>query len=61
MDEYADRAQRYRQRADELRAILPDMRDQMCRGTVMKIAEGYDHLTVSQDQLGEESRARRAL
>ena len=61
MDEYEDRAHQYRQRAEELRAILPDMHDPICRETLIKIAAGYDRLADAQEQLGQESRAHSAL
>jgi len=61
MNEYEDRARQYRQRAEELRAILPDMHDQVCRDTLIKIAAGYDKLADEQDQLGLESRAHSAI
>jgi cation transport regulator ChaB len=61
MNEYEDRARQYRQRAEELRAILPDMHDQVCRDTLIKIAAGYDKLADEQDQFGKESRAHSAI
>ena len=57
MDEYEERAYQYRQRAEELRAILPDMKDPHTRETVERIIRGYDKLAIAQDRLSQENKA----
>lgn len=51
MGEHAERAFRYRQKAEELRAMIPEMTDYQSRETLAKIAAGYDQLAKVQDTL----------
>lgn len=51
MGEHAERAFKYRQKAEELRAMIPDMTDYQSRETLAKIAAGYDQLAKVQDTL----------
>lgn len=53
MDEYDQRAFQYRQRAEELRAILSDMTDRYCHDTLETIALEYDRLAKVQERLGK--------
>lgn len=52
MDDYQRRAFQYRQRAEELRAILSDMTDRYCHDTLETIAIEYDRLAKVQERLG---------
>lgn len=51
MDGHAEQAFKYRQKAEELRAMIPDMKDQHARETLEKLAVGYDQLAKAQDNL----------
>jgi len=51
MNQYETFAFQCRQRAEELRAILPDMKDRYCRETVEKIILNYDNLAAAQEKL----------
>ena len=61
MDEYEERAYQYRQRAEELRAILPDMKDPASRKTLIKLAEDYDRLADRQEKLSKELKDKQQL
>jgi hypothetical protein len=54
MNEHQKRAVRYRNRAEELRAIIPDMKDPISRETLVKIAADYDRLAETQEKLALE-------
>lgn len=56
MDGHSEQALQYRQRAEELRAILPDMKDEFCRKTVEKIILDYEKLARIQDKLALDQR-----
>jgi hypothetical protein len=56
MDENQERAFQYRQRAEELRAIIPDMKDPVCRETLVKVAADYDRLAEVQERIAENKR-----
>ena len=61
MDEHEARAFRYRQRAEELRAILTDMKDEVSCETLVKIAADYDPLADIQDGLARELKDKQRL
>jgi hypothetical protein len=54
---HEERAFQYRQKAEELRAMIPDMRDGHTRVTLEKIAAGYDQLARVQDNLAKADKA----
>jgi len=37
-------AEQYRSRAEELRTIADDMRDEYCKRTTYRLADGYDRM-----------------
>jgi hypothetical protein len=51
MNEHAEKAFVYRQRAEELRAMIPDMKDRTYAKILEKIATDYDRLADIQEQL----------
>ena len=51
MNDYESRAFQYRQRAEELRAILSDMKDPHTRGKIENLIRDYDRLADAQDKL----------
>ena len=51
MDGHAEKAFVYRQRAEELRVIAADMKDEANRQILLRIAADYDRLATIQDQL----------
>lgn len=53
MNEHEERAFKYRQKADELRAILPDMKDPLYRKILERIILDYDKLAVAQEKLAK--------
>lgn len=53
MSEHEKRAFGYRQKADELRAMLPDMTDPPARQMLEKIVDGYDQMARTQDSLAK--------
>lgn len=57
MNEHDKRAFDYRQKAVELRAMIPDMKDRHSRDTLEKIAAGYDQLANVQDSLARADKA----
>ena len=61
MEEDLDSAQRYRQRAEELRAIAEQpLLDEKTRKTLINIAEDYERMARSRERLAEsEKRPRR--
>ncbi len=56
MDEHEERAFKYRQKAEEVRAMIPDMNDRNIRETLEKIAADYDILAGVQDSLARLAR-----
>ncbi len=56
MDEHEERAFKYRQKAEEVRAMIPDMNDRNIRETLEKIAADYDILAGVQDSLASLAR-----
>jgi predicted house-cleaning noncanonical NTP pyrophosphatase (MazG superfamily) len=56
MNDNEERAFRYHQRAEELRATIPHTKDKACRETLVKIAEDYDYLAHVQEMLAEEKK-----
>ena len=48
-----DRAREYREKAEELRAMLEDIEDDFARGTLERVAAGYDELAQIQEKLAE--------
>lgn len=52
MNEYESRAYQYRQRAEELRAILEDMKDPETREKIEKLILNYEKLASIQDKGG---------
>ena len=53
MDGHAERAFLYRQKAEELRGMISDMKDQQTRETLESIARGYDQLANVQESLAK--------
>lgn len=53
MSEHDKRAFGYRQKAEELRALLPDMTDPAARQMLEKIADGYDQMARTHDSLAK--------
>jgi hypothetical protein len=53
MGGHEERARKYRLKAAELRAMLPDMKDQNMRATLAGIAAGYDRLAKIQETLAK--------
>lgn len=51
MDGHKARALKYRLKAEELRSMLPDMKDEQSRKTLERIAIDYDHLAMLQEML----------
>lgn len=56
MNEHDEHALKYRQKAEELRAMIGDMADDLSRQTLEKIAAGYDQLAKVQDGLAKTNR-----
>lgn len=56
MDGHAQQAFRYRHKAEELRAGIPDVVDRQTRETFEKIAAGYDQLANIQETLAAADR-----
>lgn len=52
MDEHDKKALEYRLKAEELRSMIPDMKDPNTCEVLEKIAAGYDHLALVQERLG---------
>ena len=50
---HEDRAREYREKAEELRAMLEDIKDDFARGTLERVAAGYDELAQIQEKLAE--------
>jgi hypothetical protein len=57
MDRHAEQAFKYRQKAEQLRAMILDMSDQQTRETLEKIAVGYEQLAKVQETLAAADRA----
>ena len=57
MDRHAEQAFKYRQKAEQLRAMILDMTDQRTRETLEKIAVGYEQLAKVQETLAAADRA----
>ena len=55
MSDYETRAYQYRQRAEELRAILHDMKDPQTREKIEKLVADYDRLAEKQDALARQN------
>ena len=53
MNEFDERAFQYRQRAEELRNIIPDMKDSHTRETIERIIRNYDNLADEQEKLAK--------
>lgn len=53
MSEHQQRAFRYRQRAEELRMILPDLKDPHTRKAIERIIRDYDKLAEMKQQLAK--------
>jgi len=53
MNEHEKKALDYRMKAEELRSMIPDMKDQNTREVLEKIAADYDHLATVQMKLAE--------
>ncbi len=53
MDGHYEKAIEYRQKAEELRSLLIDMKDQNTRDMLEQIAAGYDRLAAIQENLGK--------
>jgi hypothetical protein len=51
MDEHTQKAFAYRQRAEELRVTIPDMKDAQARAVLLRIAADYETLAIIQDRL----------
>jgi hypothetical protein len=51
MEGHAERAFVYRQRAEELRVIAADIKDEANHRILLRIAADYERLAVIQDQL----------
>jgi hypothetical protein len=51
MDEHTHKAFIYRQRAEELRVMIPDMNDAHARDVFLRIAADYETLALIQDRL----------
>lgn len=51
MNGHKERALQYRLKAEELRAMIPDMKDEQTRDTLENIARGYDRLATIQKHL----------
>jgi hypothetical protein len=49
--EHSDRALLYRKRADELKAIIPDMNDRIYAKVLEKIAADYDQLAETEERI----------
>lgn len=57
MNGHEERAFQYRQKAEEVRAMIPDMSDDQTRQTLEKIAVGYEQLANVQDNLARADKA----
>lgn len=57
MNEHKERAFQYRQKAEEIRAMIPDMPDDQTRQTLEKIATGYEQLANVQENLARADKA----
>jgi len=53
MDDHAKMVFIYRQRAEELRVMIPDMKDRMYAKILEKIAADYDRLAEIQERIAE--------
>ena len=51
MNDNPDSAERYRKRAEELRAIAQTMKDASARGSLLEIAEDYERMARSREQM----------
>jgi len=51
MNGHNKKALEYRMKADELRSMIPDMKDRGTREIFEKIAGDYDHLALVQERL----------
>jgi hypothetical protein len=51
MHEHTQKAFVYRQRAEELRVMITDMKDEETHAVLLRIAADYEHLALIQDQL----------
>ena len=58
MDGHKDRAFTYRQKAEELRAVAPGMKDPENRKMLLKIADDYDRLARIQDHMASDERGK---
>jgi hypothetical protein len=47
-----ERARRYRDRADELRAIVPALKDEGARLAIVRLAASYEHMADCLEDLG---------
>lgn len=56
MSEHNKRAFDYRQKAEELRTMVPDMTDPVAREMLEKIAAGYDQMARTHDSLAKTDR-----
>jgi hypothetical protein len=57
MSEHDNTARRYRDKAEELRALIPHTKDENAREILEKLATSYDFLASVQDQLGRVDKA----
>lgn len=53
MDGHSELARDYRQRAKEVRVVLRDVKDDLARTTLEKIADSYDHLATIHEGLAK--------
>jgi hypothetical protein len=51
MNGHNEKALEYRLKAEELRSMIPDMKDRSSREILEKIAADYDHLAIVQERL----------
>lgn len=57
MDAHSEKAFKYRQKAEDIRAMVHDMMDQQSRDSLERIAVSYDELAAIQDNLASSSRS----
>jgi hypothetical protein len=53
-----DSAQRYRQRAEELRTIASETTDQKAKDTLLEIAEDYERMATTRERIDKLERNR---
>ena len=59
MKEDLDSAERYRQRAEELRVIAEGLKDRFSKKALLDIASDYDRMATARDRIDERERTTR--